>query len=185
MENLIWVMVLLGLSLLFGVLEIFVPSFGFLTVSACAALAGSVWVAFYVGPTFGLIYLTGILIATPIVVTVVLRTIPQTSLGKKVFLETEPTPPEEADPLRRTFRELIGRTGRAVSLMMPAGRVEIDGKSYDALSDLGAVDPGTEVIVLRSEQATLIVRPTTESEKKEKIATSEPVSTQKIIDPFA
>lgn len=160
MDPLLWSILLLGLATLFGGIEIFVPSFGFLILCSVAALAGSVWFAFDVSVTFGACYLFGLILIVPLVVSFVLRTIPKTSVGKKFFLETPEEPPEAADPLRVEFRRLVGRCGRAVSLMMPAGRVEIDGKFYDALSDSVAIEPNELVTVVRFEAATLIVRKT-------------------------
>lgn len=160
MNTLSWVLVLLGLAALFGGMEIFIPSFGFLTLCAIAALGGSVWFAFLVSPTFGTCYLLGLMIVLPVLVSFVLRMIPRTSVGKRIFLETPEEAPEAVDPLRVEFRRLVGQTGRAVSLMMPAGRVEVAGQFYDALSDSGAIEPNETITVVRFEAATLIVRKT-------------------------
>ena len=43
--------------------------------------------------------------------------------------------------------------------MRPAGKVEIDGEIYDAVTENGVVEQGTKVKVVRFENAQLVVTP--------------------------
>ena len=53
--------------------------------------------------------------------------------------------------------ELVGKTGRTVTFLRPAGKVEIDNEIYDAVSEYGLIDKDTEVKVVRFENSQLVV----------------------------
>lgn len=165
MMNLEFLVVLfLGLAILFGVLEIFVPSFGILTLLAIMSLVACVSTAMRINPYFGFALLLFLMVTVPILVALCLKIAPQTRVGQLIFLETKPEDRTAADPIREKFRTLIGKRGKAVSLMLPSGRVSVEGRTYDAVGESGAIDPGTEIIVLRSEAAWLVVRTLTPEE---------------------
>ncbi|WP_299584484.1 NfeD family protein [uncultured Sunxiuqinia sp.] len=59
-----------------------------------------------------------------------------------------------------SFIHLVGKTGTAYTVLRPSGKVKIDGKIYDAVSSLGMIDRGDEVVVIRTESAQLYVEKT-------------------------
>ncbi len=56
------------------------------------------------------------------------------------------------------LRELVGMEGVALTVLRPAGKVEIDGEMYDASSDIGYIEKGDRIKVVRNETAQLFVR---------------------------
>ncbi len=54
---------------------------------------------------------------------------------------------------------LAGMTGTAETVLRPAGKVRLDGATYDAVSEGGFIDPGTPVRVLRAQGSALVVGP--------------------------
>ena len=75
--------------------------------------------------------------------------LPDTAVGKRL-LATVPSADEVLpdDDERRALRELVGRTGRAQTRMLPSGAVEIDGRTIDAVSDGMPIEPGQPVRVV-------------------------------------
>jgi membrane-bound serine protease (ClpP class) len=55
------------------------------------------------------------------------------------------------------MNELVGKTGRAVTFLRPAGKVEIDDEIYDAVSEFGVIEKDTQVKVVRFENSQLVV----------------------------
>ena len=53
---------------------------------------------------------------------------------------------------------MIGATGMARTMLRPAGKVDIDGKLYDAICEIGYINPGDEVKVIRYETGQLYVK---------------------------
>ena len=61
-------------------------------------------------------------------------------------------------------RSLVGKEGVAYTVLRPSGKVKIDGKLYDAVSGLGMIDRGDEIIVIRTESAQLYVEKKTDEQ---------------------
>jgi membrane-bound serine protease (ClpP class) len=53
--------------------------------------------------------------------------------------------------------ELVGKTGMAITILKPSGKVSIEGKTYDAMSEIGYLDSGTQVLVKRYEAGQVYV----------------------------
>lgn len=152
---------LVGLGVSLIAIEAIIPSAGVLGILAALALLAGVLSAFYYG---GLTVGTAFMIATVVVVwifiTYLIRNWPNTTLGKLILVEPPPT--EELLPDRSEIHSMVGRVGQALSLMLPSGLVEIDGRRFDASAET-SVEQGAwvEVISVRN-GSNLIVRPVDE-----------------------
>ena len=54
-------------------------------------------------------------------------------------------------------KELVGKTGTAKTVLRPSGKVEVDGKIYDAVSEQSFIEKGTQVHVVRYETGQIYV----------------------------
>ena len=54
-------------------------------------------------------------------------------------------------------KKSIGKTGKAITILRPAGKVEIDGEVYDAVSEVGYINMGEEIKVVRDEAGQIYV----------------------------
>jgi membrane-bound serine protease (ClpP class) len=54
--------------------------------------------------------------------------------------------------------DLTGKRGTAATILRPSGKVEIGGELYDAVSDIGYIEKGDEVEVVKHESAQVFVR---------------------------
>ena len=54
-------------------------------------------------------------------------------------------------------KEMVGKTGIAATILRPAGKIEIEGEIYDAKSDIGYVNKGENVRVIRFETGQLYI----------------------------
>ena len=55
------------------------------------------------------------------------------------------------------LHQLKGKKGIAVTTLRPSGKINIEGKNYDAMAEAGMIDKGTIVVVVRVEAAQLYV----------------------------
>lgn len=55
------------------------------------------------------------------------------------------------------LKSLIGKTGTAYTVLRPSGTVEIEGSMYDAKSESGFIEAGTEIKVIKQEATQLYV----------------------------
>jgi len=56
-----------------------------------------------------------------------------------------------------TLLVLKGKTGIAVTTLRPSGKINIEGKNYDALAEAGMIEKGTNIVVTKVEAAQLYV----------------------------
>ncbi|HBG71830.1 MAG: serine protease [Bacteroidetes bacterium GWF2_43_63] len=57
-----------------------------------------------------------------------------------------------------TYKELIGKTGTALTILRPAGKIEIDSDQYDATAQIGFIEKDEKIRVVAYENMQLIVR---------------------------
>ena len=139
--------------------ELIVPSHGILAILAFLVALGSVVLAYRVLPALGIVFLILLLVMAPVVFFYAARIYPNTTVGKRVLLRNPPTGSvqgfrNEADKLE----SLLGKQGTAVTLLRPAGSVEIEGNRIDAVSESEMITAGTKVEVIRISGLRVIVK---------------------------
>jgi membrane-bound serine protease (ClpP class) len=55
------------------------------------------------------------------------------------------------------INSLIGRNGIAMTVLRPSGQVEIDGRRYEAKSEIGIINAGDAVVVRGRSDFNLVV----------------------------
>jgi len=76
-------------------------------------------------------------------------------LGWETSNPPEPSPPHK--PKEPQFSRLVGSTGTTVSVLNPAGLVEVEGKRIDATSPLGLIEKGHSVNIVGAKGNAIIV----------------------------
>lgn len=152
-------LLLLGMSIL--VLELFIPSGGILGVLAGLAFVSSIVVAFFADLRFGAIMLTVTAVIIPTMIALGVHWWPNTPLGRLILI---PRPEHEDDVLPdgeeyRQLKTIVGKRGKAKSKMLPSGVVMIEGKTFDAVSQGMAIEPGDPVLVVAVRTNRIVVRP--------------------------
>lgn len=161
-----------GLALV--ILEIFViPGFGVAGISGIILMVTSLVLAMIFNIGFNFHFAPkGAIISNffNVISTVIIGFFISLWLSKKVFfmktkygvlaLNTELKETDGFTSVDNRLTELIGREGTAMTFMRPAGKVEIEGEVYDAVTDLGVVEQGATIRVVRFENAQLVVEKT-------------------------
>ena len=73
---------------------------------------------------------------------------------RKIALTTDLATSESVD---QSSRNLVGKTGKAMTVLRPSGKVIIDNEVYDAVSNQGFIDSGTTVTVVKFENMQIYV----------------------------
>ncbi len=157
-----YAIVLLLLFYFLLVIEFFLPSGGLLGAAAVAALIAAIVVAFSYSIVAGVTMLIVALATTPVVFLGMVKLWPHTPIGRRMLNRR---PGEVFDPMpRRTtasgtpLDELVGRTGFAMTDLLPSGMVTIDGQKLDVVSTGMAIDKGSRVIVTNVDAGKIHVR---------------------------
>jgi membrane-bound serine protease (ClpP class) len=151
-----WSILLLLIGCVLVVLEVFIPSGGFISILAAVAFVASILLAFNQSPATGLAFTGTTVVAVPLLLALAFKYLPKTPMGK-AFLGELPTEAEVVPDDPR--RALIGRVGVARSKMLPSGAIEIDGQMIDAVTQGQAIEPGAYVTVIEVRANRVVVRP--------------------------
>lgn len=153
------VVFVLGIILL--MIEVFVPGFGIFGISGILCVFGSIVM---VSPslTSALISIAAALVVTIVAVALLFRFLPKRNLSKTLFLSTK-LDKEAGFSAAKEEKVYIGREGKTLTFLRPSGKIIIDGKMLEAISEGRYIEKDKTVLVLRAEGSRLIV------EEKEEI----------------
>ena len=140
------------------VLEIFVPSFGLLSLIAIGALAGGVAIFFNSGTAVGWLGIGIAVVVIPIVWIVTYRIFPKTRFGKSVILGKVKRDKGDAVPDTNELKSLMGAVGVVLSPLRPVGMGNFDGRRVECVAETGYIEKGSKVQVISVEATQLTVR---------------------------
>jgi membrane-bound ClpP family serine protease len=156
-------MLLLVVGLVLLVAEVFIPSGGVILILALASIVGSLgcgWMAWMPARPMAFWSLVGALgILSPATLIAAFRVWPETAIGKRALLEGPA--PEDVVPFERQasrHESLVGRTGRTVTVLNPAGMALIDGSRVHCQSEGMIIPEGTSVRVVSARHNHVTVR---------------------------
>ena len=161
MTGLALAVLLLATAVALGVVELFIPSGGVISILAAAAIIASVVVVYtHESPTVGTLYLLGLCVCIPLALGAAIRYWPHSPLGRRILnLPPGGPEPEFGDIGNNALAELVGKTGMTKSKMLPSGAILVDGKAYDAVADGMAIEPGEPIEVVEVKANRIVVRP--------------------------
>ena len=154
--SIIAALIIAGLVLL--MLEILTPSFGLLAAGAVAAMCGAVWLCYTVNPILAAGVLVALLVGVPCYLVFMVKWLPTTALGQRLFLKRTSHAEGEGVPDADELAAIVGQTGTAETLLRPSGAIRVDGKRIIALSESGFIPKGQPVKVVRAGGSNVIVR---------------------------
>jgi membrane-bound ClpP family serine protease len=160
MGSLSWAIILVAVGLAVIVIELFVPSAGLLGIVAAVLLISGIVSAFFHSIEAGAALLLLLVLLLPVLFVALIKVWPSTPIGRRILLgrmreEEVVLKGEHYDGLK----QLIGETGTAKTKMLPSGIVSIQGKTYDAVSDGFAIDPGQPIKVTAVRTNRIFVQP--------------------------
>jgi membrane-bound ClpP family serine protease len=160
-----WVALLLAAGILLAIAEIFIPSHGILTFLSITSFVAAVVVGFLMGTTPGVVTLFAVLILTPFLIYVLLRVWPHTPVARRLILSGPTGVAKAGDLAHYDPKALVGRIGVTKTMLRPSGKMVLDGRPIDCVTEGDLVPAGRKVKILAVEGARVVVRPVEESEK--------------------
>ncbi len=138
------------------VLEAAIPSFGLFGLLAAAAYVYALILGFRESRELGVQVLALGLVIGPPAFFYGMKLMRKTRLGRAAML-APPTPEETGRPEVAAEALLAGKEGLAATDLRPSGKIELDGRRYDAVSVSNFLLKGARVRVLRAEGGRLLV----------------------------
>ncbi len=140
------------------VLEIFVPSFGLLTVFSLACVATGIAICFNLGPITGWFGVAAAVFIIPVVWIITYRIFPNTRFGKSVTLGKPDREKGDAIPDTKELEAMLGKQGVVLSPLRPVGMCDFNGKRLECVAETGYIDNENKVRVIHVEGTQLTVR---------------------------
>lgn len=167
-----WEIALFVVGVLLIILEIFViPGFGlpgilgivFMICGLAFSMVANDWLNFKVSAP-GLLMQSFLIVIVSLAASIVLmvifgKSMLQSRAFKRLVLQDEQRS-VEGYTSSRLLADLVGREALAKTVLRPSGKIEIDGKWYDAVALDGYVELGEQVTVVKHENYNLFVRKT-------------------------
>lgn len=144
-------------AILFAV-EIFVPSFGLLSVCAIACLVGGGAIFFKFGALSGTIGVITAVVVVPITWIIAYRIFPNTPFGRRVILGKPDRQRGDAIPDRDRLESLLGAEGVVITPLRPGGICSFDGRRVECVAETGYIERDSKIRVIRVEGTQLTVR---------------------------
>ena len=149
---------LIGCSILFFTLELFVPSGGIFALICGACTIASVVTMFLYTPLLGLVLLIGYVVVGPFAIYWGLHVWEHSGVGRRLILDAElDSSAEEEFVIEAGSQQsvgiqqtstLIGETGMTDSSLRPVGFVKINGRRVDAIAEGDLIEAGRTVVVV-------------------------------------
>ena len=148
-----YIALLILLGALFLVAElVLLPGVSIGAILSLACYGGAIWYAFAgMGVTAGVVTIVAVAVVSLVVVIISLRAKTWQRLALKQEIDSVSMPKPENEVA-------IGAVGVAISRLCPMGKVEIDGKCYEAKSVDVMIDHRSQVEVVGFENFTLVVK---------------------------
>jgi membrane-bound ClpP family serine protease len=140
------------------VLEIFVPSFGLLTLFSLSCLAAGVMIFFKYGTITGWIGVTWAGVIIPIVWVIAYRMFPKSRFGKQVTLGNPDREIGDAIPDSKQLEAMLGSEGTVLTPLRPVGMCNFNGKRIECVAETGYIDTESKIRVIHVEGTQLTVR---------------------------
>ncbi len=128
------------------VLEIFIPSYGILSILGFGILIGAIVKTFdFYGSTAGGFAVLGSAVCLPAGAYIAVKTWPNTKIGRLIAPPNPVYTESDLGPDLDGLRTLVGRTGRSLSPLRPVGTCEFDGRRVQCVGESGMIDAGKTV----------------------------------------
>lgn len=161
-DYLVWGLVLMGLSVLLVLLEVFIPSHGVLAITAVIVVAAGIVSLFFHDTTTGLIGLLTAIGVGPFIAWGAFVLWRNSPLGRimlgEVSEEQVQAKMEAEQAARESLQSLVGQRGEVVSPLRPVGVIVVDGRRMDATAEVGIIDQGEDVEIVDADGIQITVR---------------------------
>lgn len=157
--------IMLLLGMIFVIIEIFQPGFGFFGISGTILIIIGISVRMYYSgagnPIIQMVVLIGLVaVVLTTAFLIMVWSMKKGWLSRTSFVSKGKAVSEEQTLGTGDFRGLLGKSGITLCPLRPSGNVRIDGEIYDVVAQAEYIDKGVQVTVVQVEGVRVVVRPT-------------------------
>ncbi len=152
-------MIVMLFGLFMCMIEVVIPGFGVFGILGTIFTFGGVVARIIMGTTGLQILSMLILIVAVVVVSLILVTIFAKAgiLSKSALVQDKTVVPVDYEKPTKEQRKLIGKVGFAYTVFKPSGKMQLDGKIYDAVSN-EYIEKGEKIKVVEIKNNSIVVK---------------------------
>jgi membrane-bound serine protease (ClpP class) len=120
--------------------EIFIPSYGILSVAALGFLITAVVKTFGYGREAGIVAMCACLVLIPVFAYLAIKYWHRTPIGRRISPPNPVFTAEDSGVPGVELHELVGQVGRSVSTLRPVGICEFNGRRVTCVAEYGMVE---------------------------------------------
>ena len=147
-------------GLLFCAIECFIPGFGFFGISGGVLIVFGIAYRMVMGGTWWhFFYMCCIvLIVLALVILIAVRSARFGFLSKTAIIENSTALPKDYADNKNNYGFLLNKTGVTKTICKPVGKIEIEGKSYEAISNGDYLEKDSKIIVIEVDGDTIVIK---------------------------
>lgn len=142
-----------GIILIF--IEVFVPGGIFGVIGSLLLLISTIFCFNLYGRKIGFYYTFGMILFITILVVLALSFAKYLPFRNKIFLTTSE---KDINIGNKSLESLIGQEGKSFTVLRPTGKIIIDNKRYDAMTEGTYIPKNVDIKIIRIENNRIIVR---------------------------
>lgn len=158
-QTIAFIILFLVVGFILFLFELLTPSFGVFTALGLIAMGSAVYLAFTISPVLGIVLVVVLIFAIPTYFILLVKFLPGTKFGGKLFLRKPPDAAGGAAPEAEKHDALVGKTGTAETQLRPSGAIRIEGQRVIAVAESGIIEKGQTVKVIKAKGTNVVVRP--------------------------
>jgi len=156
--TLFWIVAFLIAGLLFFLMEVFIPSYGLLSIGGAAGLGLAFFFAFKMSVATGFVILFVALVVLPLEIILGVKLFPKTPLGRRMMLPAREKTTAADRVGEADLSAYVGREGVTVTMCRPSGIAEIGGRRVDVVAEGTVIDNNRPIVVLRLDGNRVVVK---------------------------
>ena len=151
------------LCFLFGILmfivEMFTPGFGVAGGLGIASFAAIIVMQFLANSVTSALIVTAILVLLlAIIIVLFIRSVQKGALSRSKIVNNTAVEGDSSPVIKEKEKELVGKTGTAITALRPSGIAEIDGIRMNVSTYGNFIESGKEVVVAAVEGLNVFVK---------------------------
>jgi len=146
---------LAGIALM--MVEIFVPAYNMIGLIGLGVLGYGLYRLFLISETAGFVGVVVLAIALPTAVVITVKNWHRTPAGRYISYPNPRLTEEDRMP-RSELEALLGKTGRAMTILRPVGTCQFDERRVECKAEYGMIPKGTKIKAIRLIDRTILVR---------------------------
>lgn len=156
-----WIpMVLLCVGMVFIIVELFIPGFGFFGIGGSISIVAGIVVRIIDGLNFvqSLVLILMVLGFFVVAMMYMVYSAQHGILGRTGLFERRSSIPRDYNEVDKKTQKLVGKSGKAVGVLNLGGKAKINGKIYDVVSVNSYIESGANIKVVEIKDNQIMVR---------------------------